>query len=542
MEIRINSVRQDRIYLILSGCADHGGMPGLFVLFDEKGKGAAYVRHRNTGENTFDLCINIEDAGSGAALPPGKYRLACVYPEKVFAAGGSGFAPYGLALEYGRKGYCLTADVAADADHVVCLEVRDTGAGRKNPAKTAAKEAAFLSWYRLARMKHDSSRGKTNVLFFTEQSDTLTENLRILKEELEKKDTDGRFRIMTSARMAVTDRHLGMQSWLGMLTKLAEADYIFMDDHAPVLDRIRLDAGTVITQVWHGGLGFKATGYARCGRPGGAPPVSCHRQYTWGIAPGRALVPVFAEMWGIPECRVLPFGMPRLREIPDAAGRAKRKADLLARYPGLAGRKILLFAPTYRGGNIKSAGYPYEKIDFDRLSAFAGEEYAVVFKMHPWVTEKVPVGGRSNLFDLSAENNMDLFSAADLMITDYSSNIYEFSLFGKPMLFYAFDAEAYEESRGFHLDYSTSAPGKVTKTFEELLDALKTGDFEEEKADAYRRKAFDPDCGDSAGRILDGVLFGKMPEEITENVRRHDRRMRLIYGLCAEDVRMPRKE
>ena len=548
-QIRIRKIRRERVKLIFS-CGMTGGVtPDLFVLFDEKGRGTAALKAKKTGRDTPELVLNIADAGDGVMLPSGSFRIAAVFgrnskktPDGVFIAAGVDFRGYRESLAYGRKEFTINLSAETDDKGILVLTVEDTaGTGLISPAdkKAAAKEAVFRNWYRMCRLKHDSQRGKPAVLFFTEQSDVLTDNLKILKAELEKREDADRFNIMTSARMAVTDQHLGMKSWLDMLVKLAEADYIFMDDHAPVLDRLKISGDTVITQVWHGGLGFKSTGYSRYGRPGAPPPFSCHRQYTWGIAPSRPLLPVFAEMWGIPECRILPFGMPRLCLIPDAEKQAERKAALLKRCPGLERRKILLFAPTYRGGSQKTAYYPYDRIDFDALEHFCGEAYAVVFKMHPWITEAVPVGNRKNLFDLSMEDNMDLFSAADVMITDYSSTIYEYSLFGKPMVFYAFDIEEYEKDRGFHLDYRKSAPGAVAEDFDGLLEILTSGCFEEEKADRYRRISFDGDMKNSAERIIDAVLFGDLPEETAENIKRNERMMKGIRALRDDRIVMP---
>lgn len=54
-------------------------------------------------------------------------------------------------------------------------------------------------------------------------------------------------------------------------------------------------------------------------------------------------------------------------------------------------KKVILFAPTYRGRNKKTAYYPYELIDFEKLYQICGDEYVVMFKMHPWVNEDIVI-------------------------------------------------------------------------------------------------------------------------------------------------------
>lgn len=65
---------------------------------------------------------------------------------------------------------------------------------------------------------------------------------------------------------------------------LAQSGTIFIDDHAPVLDWLKLDDDTTLIQLWHAGAGFKSSGYSRWGHEGCPSPQSCHRQYKYGIA------------------------------------------------------------------------------------------------------------------------------------------------------------------------------------------------------------------------------------------------------------------
>ena len=103
----------------------------------------------------------------------------------------------------------------------------------------------------------------------------------------------------------------------------------------------------------------------------------------------------------------------------------------------------------------------------------------------------------------------DLFYITDLLITDYSSNICEYSLMSRPMLFYAFDEKEYSEDRGFHRDYKEYAPGKVCYSFSELMEAYKTGDYEQERALRYVQEQFDYRDSGAADRVIDRILLGK---------------------------------
>ena len=173
---------------------------------------------------------------------------------------------------------------------------------------------------------------------------------------------------------------------------------------------------------------------------------------------------------------------------------------------------MLLFAPTYRGRGKKDAAYPFDRIDFDLLYETLGEDAVALFRMHPWVRDEVPIPPRmrSRMADAGHVPDInDLFYVTDVLITDYSSNICEFSLMDRPMLFYGFDEEEYARERGFHRPYREFAPGRVCHSFPELMEAYRTGDFEQEKAQRYVREQFDYRDSGASDRVIDRILLGK---------------------------------
>lgn len=152
----------------------------------------------------------------------------------------------------------------------------------------------------------------------------------------------------------------------------------------------------------------------------------------------------------------------------------------------------------------------------------AGEEYVVLFKMHPWVSEAVPIeeAHKDRFVDANKYPNInDLFYITEILITDYSSNIFEYSLMRKPMLFFAFDKIQYSFSRGFHRDYEEAAPGKVCYTFAQIMDALEQKDYEYEKVEQYVDKHFDYIDSHASDRVIDWILLGNIPEDIQKKLR-----------------------
>ncbi|MCR5104282.1 MAG: CDP-glycerol glycerophosphotransferase family protein [Eubacterium sp.] len=362
--------------------------------------------------------------------------------------------------------------------------------------------------------KNNFSKNSPYILLMSDQSEEMGSNMTALKEALHKKGYKTH-----EALRAVTTKHYSILHWIKTLSKIASANYIFLDDHSQTTDWLTIK-GAVITQLWHAGAGFKSTGYSRFGMPASPAPRSGHRQYTYGIAGSKKIRHFFSEVWGINDEQVLPTGMPRLDKYLNTDYMEKTKTALYDSYPELCKpkRNIILFAPTYRGENKRKAYYPYDMLDFDKLYKMCQKtDSYIIFKMHPFVSEPVPIPKEysDRMLDLTSYPDInDLFYITDILITDYSSNIYEFSLMKKPMLFYAFDIDEYTKERGFHRDYRANVPGKIAETFDELIDSIETENFEYEKVEEYVRNNFDHTDNHACDRIIDWIIRGKLPKNI----------------------------
>ena len=293
------------------------------------------------------------------------------------------------------------------------------------------------------------------------------------------------------------------------MTLFAKADMILLDDYAPMLSWLKLNRGTKLIQLWHAGVGFKSVGLCRFGTNGSPLLDNAHRQYDYAIVGSTALKKIYAEVFGIEEDALIPTGLPRIDKVIDKEENQKKIDAFYSDHPELRGRKLILFAPTFRGVGALTATYPYEKLDMKRIYDMCGDEYAFIFKMHPFIKEKpeIPAVYSDRIIDMSGIGDInDLLPVIDILITDYSSVIYEFSLFRKPMLFFAYDRDNYAAIRGFQSDYEDFAPGKICGTFDEVEQAIKDEDFELEKVDRFVEENYDYLDSGSSDRFIDWML------------------------------------
>lgn len=513
-------------------------------LYEPKAK----LKVEGRSENTYKLKINITNPGTNLCLPQGTYSMAVCQNGfqmakaeiadslvKDMSNASRNFLYGGRAKIYSVTFYVTEGDeglpfimyVLASSRTAISAPNAKDGKKGFDPKKELKKRYSKFNkpfkvdmyWNYRKKYKHKSD--KPVVLFMSEQSTSISTNLKAVKDRMIARGMDKDYVILESYRSSVTTPRMGLQSWMDTLKKMAMSDFIFLDDHAPLLDWLVIDKDTVITQLWHAGAGFKASGYSRWGHIGCPAPYSCHRQYKYGISGSKNIAHFFSEVWGINDSQVLPTGMPRIDEFLDEDYRSKKTKELYKKYPMCKDKKVILFAPTYRGKNKASAHYPYELIDFRRLYELCGEDYVVLFKMHPWVSEGVPIEEqyKDRFADVGNYPNInDLFYFTELLITDYSSNIFEYSLMRKPMLFFAFDEIQYSFSRGFHRDYEESAPGKICHTFEEVLQAIKDEDFEYPKVEQYVKKHFDYIDSGASDRVIDWILLGKMPDFVKKEL------------------------
>ena len=357
---------------------------------------------------------------------------------------------------------------------------------------------------------------KPCILFLDEKRDVLAPSMEAVYNRLFERGLDKRYTIKCSLRNTES-KHYSKLSTAAVIARIAKATVIIVDDYVPAFNSVKLADSVKVIQLWHAGAGFKGVGYARWGHFGCPAPYSAHRRNDFAISDSAAIRDFFSEPFGILEEQVIPTGMPRMDAYLSEDNRKKVTRKLYETYPSIKGKRVILFAPTYRGRNRKTAYYPYDLIDFEALYRYCEQTDSVVlFKMHPWVPGEVEIGDkyRDRFFSVNAYPNInELFYITDLLITDYSSCMYEFILMKKPMLFFAFDAERYAVSRGFHRDYASNVPGKVCATFDELLNAMREQDYEFEKVEQMLPAYFDHVDTGSSDRVIDWLVLGELPEE-----------------------------
>lgn len=175
-------------------------------------------------------------------------------------------------------------------------------------------------------------------------------------------------------------------------------------------------------------------------------------------------------------------------------------------------KRIILYAPTWRDNEYYGiARYKFNpRLDFDKLNKELGSDFIMLVKYHYLTVGKEDwskYGGFIRACDAGYDISR-LYLACDMLVTDYSSAMFDFSILKKPMIFYCYDLEEYrDELRGFYFDFLEEVPGPVAVTTEELIKAIKNYDYNEYKAkyEAFCSKYNHADDGMASGKAVSHI-------------------------------------
>lgn len=339
------------------------------------------------------------------------------------------------------------------------------------------------------------------VLFLSNRSDRLTGNIKAVFHEMTK---------LEGVDITVLCKKGGIKANLSIMFKFfkeyATSSIVFVDDYYHMLTFVKKKENVRLIQLWHACGAFKTFGFSRLGRDSYLCQSSLnHRQYDYVVVSSKEVVPYYAEGFGVATDKVIPLGSPRC----DAFNNEQYKRQFLRKFyrehPELSGRKIMLFAPTFRGGGMGNCHYPVDRFEIDRLLGSVDDDWVVAVNMHPYLSERPQYSPEyeGRVFDFSSQYDInDLLFVTDLLITDYSSVIFEASILGVPMLFFAFDLNEYSRDRDFYCDFSSFVPGRIVLSIDEMTDAINSNDYKTELIEPFRKKYFD----DTNGRATENVV------------------------------------
>lgn len=302
----------------------------------------------------------------------------------------------------------------------------------------------------------------------------------------------------------------------------ATAEYWFCNYNIP--DYIYPKSMQTYVQCWHG-TPLKRLGYdiqkadnAMNGR------FEIRRRYridakkfAYLLSPSAFCTDIFASAWNLRACnmtnKILEVGYPRndsLFQFNELDVLRIKQNILKNEFEQSKKKKVILYAPTWRDNQYDlKIGYTYQPpIDFDKLQKELGKDYIILFRAHYLVANSFDFEKyKGFVYDVSLYPDInELYMCADLLITDYSSVLFDYANLKRPMIFYMYDLERYQEDiRGFYINLE-EMPGPIVKTQSELISAIKYSKKYEKEYGEFLMKYNRLDDGKAAERLVMQVI------------------------------------
>lgn len=193
-------------------------------------------------------------------------------------------------------------------------------------------------------------------------------------------------------------------------------------------------------------------------------------------------IELYRRAFNVQPHQIIKTGLPRndalYRTTKEEVNEIKRKLGLPLN------KKIILYAPTWR--DSKDGGKSYcirPPMDMAKWEEKLGKDYILLFRTHPYTNKLLGVDFNGFVRDyVNYPNINDLMKVADILISDYSATIFDFSILERPIISFAYDCDEYANERGFALNPRKEMPGGIEETEDDVIDRILNMDYEKEVA------------------------------------------------------------
>jgi len=348
-------------------------------------------------------------------------------------------------------------------------------------------------------------RRPDRVVLATARSGTLQGNLLHLRQAI------ARHRPDLDCVLLLEPYGYGLAAKLAYFARLVRGMYHLRTARLVVVDNAYLPVhvaphprGTTVVQVWHAAGALKRFGLDTAVPLAEPERTFLHRHYDWVVTAGEASRGPWSAALRTPIERVLALGTPRTDFFFDVEAMAAARARLQAAYPGLAGRRVVLVAPTFRGRGKRR--WAPAGLDAERLRTALPADHVLVLKSHPNLDPAtVSAAGYDVVVDPAEEIN-ELLALTDILVTDYSSSIFEYALLRRPLVLVVGDLVEYERDPGLYLDYRTEMIGTRVADTDGVIAAILGGDFDLSGYDAFIERHLGACDGRASERFVERFL------------------------------------
>ena len=347
-------------------------------------------------------------------------------------------------------------------------------------------------------------RPENKITILSRKSDRPTVDIRLLKEELEKRSVKT---VVLTKRLNKTLGSVIRYSFhmVRQMYHIASSRVIVIDGYCILTSILYKKEEQKIVQIWHSLGAIKKFGYQSVGKPGGnradvAKVMKLYVQCDYAIAPSKVTAGYYSDDFKLPIDKIKIYGLPRIDYLTedDPEKVEKIKAD----YPQTREKPNVLYAPTFRKNR---------KIDITKFIRNARlDKYNLIIRKHwldktdySWVRDMgVIVDKRYSFFDW--------LRVCDKVITDYSAAAFEAAILDKELYFYIDDVEEYEKNIGLNIEFTKEAISEFVYNDAGVLWDSMDKPYDKKKVREFRKKYIEVELSDCTKGLAD--FFEEMVE------------------------------
>lgn len=364
------------------------------------------------------------------------------------------------------------------------------------------------------------------IVFCSRQSNDIPLDFQLIQKELDKTGDIRYVNICCHIGQKTVDYFRFFTATVKSMYHLATSKVCVLDSYWPVASILNHKRQLVIIQTWHALGKIKKSGYQTLGKKSGrkkeyAELLKMHRNYDYVIAGAPIWNRCYCESFDIDENKILNYGLPRIDYLIETEEENKKR--FFREYPQMEGKKIILYAPTFRR-NMRSG---WEKI----VEAVKDTEYVLVIKKHPgeknFVKRNAP-----NVYYMDHWKTIDLIAVCDCFITDYSASALEAAVLSKPTYYWIYDYDEYVENNGLNFEIREKAAERASGDIEEIMDFIGRDVCSRQTMADFRQKYLPEELGRSTellGELIKGIIDDTY-EKNRDNGRWERNEMEELHG------------
>lgn len=332
---------------------------------------------------------------------------------------------------------------------------------------------------------------KNRISFVSLENDTLAGDFKLISEKLEE---EGRYDIhyeLVKFEKTLMGNFRYFLECIRQLFVINTSGLVILDFNNYVVSNFK-KRNVKVLQVWHSSGAVKKFGNL-------VDRDYEIKNYDYAIVNTPEFIDVFSKGFSVAPENVKVTGIPKTDGLFDKALLQKKADEFFTEHPGIKEKKKILYAPTFRGRLMTEFRDCY--LDLEKLEEALGEDYVILYRLHPLVQKEISPE-TEGIICCNTDDLYTLMYASDMLISDYSALIIDYSVFHKPMYFYTPDLEEYSKMPGVSFDYEKTMPGGARKTQEELTEAIVQNAVTDEEITAFQKKFFPYTDGKSTERVV----------------------------------------